>query len=383
MLLKVQVMSNLLKKIYNIKTENNAVKRSFLFGIFKTKYFIEKFNFEFRFCGIVLLKTKINKGYEKFYIFGIPFFIKKTRHKLYNKILDKIDEKYTDIYINFNCSGETYLFLSYFKPQKNSLFIASKKYHKDLVHMMYPDIECVYMPDILPLRGIDNIYKEKYKGRTFYNILPFKHFINLEANLRKGINVHYCEEICKTICTEYSKTARKPLISDSVKKSALRKAGIIGLNLSEFIFLCPESRSNKSLPKGFWNNITEILYSKNYDIFINTLELDEDYGVGKTCYLNFEEAYYLASLSKGIIGLRSGFMEPLTSINNVPIVCLYTDFKDRGILRSMPSKIISEGFSLKRLPNASENNIYEYDMTQPDIQSVIVKNILSDLQVRW
>lgn len=77
--------------------------------------------------------------------------------------------------------------------------------------MMHPEIECVYIPDILPLRGIDNIYKETYKGRTFYNILPFKHFIKLENDLRRGINLHYCEEICKTMGVNYSKKQECPL----------------------------------------------------------------------------------------------------------------------------------------------------------------------------
>lgn len=375
-------MSDLLKKIYNVKTENDTVKKSFLFGVLKTKYFTRKLNYEVRFCGIVIFKTKINKGYEKFYLFGIPIFIQNTRHKLYNSILDKIDENYTDIYINFNCSGETYLFLSYLNPSSKCLFIATKKYHIDLVHMMHPEIECVYIPDILPLRGIDNIYKEKYKGRTFYNILPFKHFIKLENDLRRGINLHYCEEICKTMGVNYSKKAGMPFISEAVKRSAIKKAHIIGLNLSKFIFICPESHSNKKLSAAFWNNITETLYSNNYDVFINALELNAAYGIGKTCFLNFEEAYYLASLSKGIIGLRSGFMEPLTSINNMPVVCLYTDFKDRGLLHSMPSDIIKKGFSLKKLPNAVENNIFEYNMEKPDILPEILNNILSDLKLR-
>ena len=85
-------MSDLLKKIYNVKTENDTVKKSFLFGVLKTKYFTRKLNYEVRFCGIVIFKTKINKGYEKFYLFGIPIFIQNTRHKLYNAILNKIDE---------------------------------------------------------------------------------------------------------------------------------------------------------------------------------------------------------------------------------------------------------------------------------------------------
>ena len=93
------------------------------------------------------------------------------------------------------------------------------------------------------------------------------------------------------------------------------------------------------------------------------LELKDEYGIGKTCFLTFEEAYYLASLSKCIIGLRSGFIEPLTSIKNLPIFCLYTDFKDRGLLKSISSDVVMKSFSLKKLPNCDATMIKELSDT--------------------
>lgn len=380
--MKARNMLNLLNKLYNVKTENNAVKKSFLFGIFKTKYFIEMFNFEFRFCGIVLLKTKINKGYEKFYILGIPFFIKKSSHKLYNKILDKIDGKYTDIYINFNCSGETYLFLTFFNSfnkGKKPLLIATKPYHVDLFNMMCPEIPYFYIPGLEKLRGYDNIFQEQYKNVNFYNILPMKHFINLEKQIIKGTDIHYYDEILKTVCIKNSEiNSQKPLISEQVKQSALDKAKKINLNIDNFIFICPESQSNIDLDSYFWPDLINCFFENGTDVFMNVIKLSPLFGSAKTCFLTIQEAYCLASLSKGIIGLRSGILEPLSTLNNIPLVCLYSDFKDRGVLKSIPAKKVMNSFSLKKLPNTSYN-ITEYcieDYSNDQLKQMITEVLL-------
>ncbi|MCD7780769.1 MAG: hypothetical protein LUH05_08885, partial [Candidatus Gastranaerophilales bacterium] len=158
---------------------------------------------------------------------------------------------------------------------------------------------------------------------------------------------------------EYSKTAHFPEISDETKQSALKKAERIGLNLDNFIFISPESMSNESPNKNYWCDLCDKYYNAGFDIFINAINQSPDYGFGKTCFLTFDEAYYIASLSKKIIGLRSGFIEILTSIKNVPITCLYTDFKDRGILKPIAAEKVMSAFSLKKLPNANEENIKE------------------------
>ena len=184
-------MINILNKVYNKKFENNAEKTSILFGIFKKKYYPKRYCMEFRVLGIILFRTKVNKGIKKYFLLGFPVWFTNTRFELYQRVLDTLPKKYDNIYVNYNCSGETYLSLAYLKPLKNSVFIATKKYHVDLCHMMHPEVDCFYIPELLPLRGIDNIYKENYKNVNFYNILPFQHFINLESLMRKNLPIHY------------------------------------------------------------------------------------------------------------------------------------------------------------------------------------------------
>lgn len=347
------------KLFYNKKTNNDFIKKSYLFGLLYYKENLKSYSKEFRFLGIPFWKKKIKTGFEKFYILGFAYFKKSSRKFLYETILKEIGNCYKNIYINFNCSGETYLFLSYLTPPPNSVFIATRKYHIDLCRMIQPEVKCIYLPDVINLRSFDDVYKEKFKGINFYNILPFNHFVELEKKLRKGLKVHYCKEICKTIGVDYTNKAKFPIISDSVKQSALQKAQKIGLNLNKFIFLCPESQSNEDPADNFWISIIEDLYNDDYDVFLNVLNLQAKYGTAKTCFLTFEEAYYIASLSKGIIGLRSGFIEYLTSLQNVPITCYYTSFKDRGLLKAIDAKTVIKGFSLKQLPNVQVENIEE------------------------
>ena len=352
-----------MKSLYKIKISDELIKKYFLFGLFYYKKDLQTFEKEFRIMGLPFWKKKIIKGFEKFKLLGITYYKKSTRKLLYSTLLKEISNKYENIYINFNCSGETYLFLSYLTPKENSVFIATKKYHKDLCHLLLPEVDCIYLPNIINLRSLDNIYIEKYKQKTFYNVLPFEHFINLEKRLNKGEDIHYCKEICKTMGVEYSTKANLPIISNEIKNSAIEKAKRINLNLDNFVFITPESQSNKDLSDGFWQKIIDEFYDKGFDVFLNVMNLDSKYGCAKTCFMTLEEAYYLASLCKEIIGLRSGFIEPLTSINNVPITCYYTDFKDRGKLKAISAEKVINGFTLKKLPNVNVNNIFEFVQT--------------------
>lgn len=356
-------MIKLLKNIfYKSKSNNDYIKIKYFLGLIYYKESLKTFTKEIRFLGLPFFKRKFSKGREKFYFLGFSIYSVDSKHKMYKEIIRRIGNQYANIYINFNCSGETYLYLSYLKPKSSSVFIATQKYHIDLCKMMHPNIDCIYMPEVLLLRGFDDTYKEDYMWYTFYNILPFHHFVKLENNLRKGLDIHYCKEICKTMEVKYSKNAKFPLVPENAKNSALNKAKRIGLNLNNFIFLCPESQSNENFADDFWKNIVDDLYTKGFDVFLNVLTQRPEYGTAKTCFLTFEEAYYIASLSKEIIGLRSGFIEYLTSIQNVPITCYYTDFKDRGLLPALDVHKVIKGFSLKSLPNTNINNIKEIIM---------------------
>lgn len=365
--------------LYNVKSNDDTIKKRFMFGLFYHKSAKSQLSSEFRILGIPVIMTNVNYATEKFYLFGVCVFKKSTKYKLYDIILDKIDDRYTDIYVNYNCSGETYLCCMLFdyinKTKKDKvLFIATRKYQADIFRMICPEIKCIFIGDIFDLRSNDIKFKETYKGKTFYNILPYKHFIELENDIRKLNNVHYYERILVTLGLKNKELSpRVPVISETAEKNVLYKADKIGLNLNKFIFLCPESQSNLPVKKEIWKELIDCFNAQGYDVFSNVIRLSDDYGVAKSCFLTFEEAYCLASMSKGIIGLRSGLIENLTTIN-VPIICFYTDFYERGALNSIPVDKVLNSFSLKKLPNVYINNIHEYnleDYSKENILSVI------------
>ena len=97
--------------MYKNKVTNNYVKRYFLFGIFYYKKDIKTFEEEFRILGLPFWMKKVKKGFEYFYLFNVWYYRKNCKKLLYSTILKNIDNKYKHIYMNFNCSGETYLFL--------------------------------------------------------------------------------------------------------------------------------------------------------------------------------------------------------------------------------------------------------------------------------
>ena len=108
-----------------------------------------------------------------------------------------------------------------------------------------------------------------------------------------------------------------------------------------------------------------------------------EYGIAKTCFLTLEEAFYLASLSQGIIGLRSGIFEPLIyTEKNIPIICLYTKFKNRWKFKEMSSEKVLSGFTLKKLHGTIVDNIREFDVnafTENDLIKLII-NFIKDKQ---
>lgn len=102
-----------------------------------------------------------------------------------------------------------------------------------------------------------------------------------------------------------------------------------------------------------------------------------EYGIAKTCFLTLEEAFYLASLSKGVIGLRSGIFELLAYIKNIPIVSIYTKFGQRGNFKEMASEKVLTGFTLTKLPNVNVNNLFEYDINKISERNLLL-NFIED-----
>ena len=154
----------------------------------------------------------------------------------------------------------------------------------------------------------------------------------------------------------------KPIISEEARLSAIEKVRDINLDINNFVFISPESKSNPTMSKNFWHEMVMELNRRGYDTYfnivgsLNTIKADNL----KATYLTIEEACYIASRAKAIIGLRSGFMEIVNSCTDIPIYCFYSHFRKRMTPEMSADKVMT-GFSLMKCPPFKTDLIKEYN----------------------
>ena len=143
-------------------------------------------------------------------------------------------------------------------------------------------------------------------------------------------------------------------------------------DLKNFIFFVPEASTVEGLSVEFWRMLSLAFYRKGYKVYSNTKNGNCDYAISER--LSLVQALYLANLSKGIVSLRCGFLEILSSLDKTKVV-LYTNQK----FENVTSKNMKKYTSLVYYPNVSEDKLYEYDTveyTQDDLINMIVNSIL-------
>ena len=111
-----------------------------------------------------------------------------------------------------------------------------------------------------------------------------------------------------------------------------------------FIFLSPEAKSVLPINENFWKKLKAQINKKGYEIIQNEKNL------------TFEEAYYIASLSKGIITLRSGISE-LLSMLPIQQHIIYTKHKFSKISVNKTKEV----HSIVNYPFVDCKLIYEYE----------------------
>lgn len=322
---------------------------------------------QIKFFGKTIINREENGVDRIYYCFNrvikkIPLI--KIFEKNYLKLIDK---KYDDVYLLHGNSGEIYLFLTYFldaylkkNQSKNPLFIATKKYHIDMIKMICPEIPYVFSKRLgLNLR-YDNF---KTAGHRFFIVFTNNYFNMVEQKI-KSSNIgeyNYFDSIsdCLGIEKEDLKM-RKIVVTKEYELSMLEKIKKINLNIDKFIFIAPEAVSSSSLDEKFWIDLIQKYHNEGYDVFINITQDDVKYGNNgyKTCDLNFCEAFALAKEAKKIIMLRSGFSELLLQ-TNVEMDVLYTKFRYRHVFQDMSVEKVLSGFSLYNIPKVKKDLIKE------------------------
>lgn len=369
--------------ILTIENKNNYRIQNFLFNLIKTKKTNTDIKEEkiFNFCGINFSKRIIENDVCEYYFLGI--LIKKFHLAdfLYKKYLKQIKYDYDDIYLLNSNSGELYLFFAFicrsFLEKNNSkkpLFIATKKYHVDLLKMYYPDANYIFINNT-NFKTQSNKWTKN--GHNIYLIFSGNYFEKVEFEIKNNksgfthyldnilLNLNLKKEDCKFI---------KPQISEKIINSVNQKIQQLQLKDDNFIILAPEAITCEKLPLNFWNNLAQNLKELGFDLYVNITNSKNIIEGCKHSDLNLQEIFYLAQKAKAIISLRSGLSEFLVP-TETPNISIYTNFKKKAI---SVDKILS-GFSIKKHPDAFKYNIEEINAEIYNSPNKLVNEILNIL----
>lgn len=324
---------------------------------------------------------RINNNDEQSWYFDNKCFHRKSIKEDFAKIcFKKAKSQYDKIYILNANSGETYLFLTYILNVlinkygiKSILLVAKRKYQADLAKMICPDVKCI----LISRNKINSLNFDSfsYNNSKFFMLFASLYFKKVEDDIKYNPlgTKHYFQSILEKMnISEDELIYQKIKVPDSVEKTLMKKIKKINLNLEKFVFISPEAKSCSNIEVEFWTNLISDIKAKGYDIFVNIAEKNIDIPIKnnyKTCFLTFSEAFYLASLSKRIISLRSGFTEVLLQ-TNVPIDVLYTGYKDRPYFGELTVEQVMSGFAVNKLPNINDFDITEYNAEKDDLTHI-------------
>ncbi len=326
-------------------------------------------------------------SYEKYFNL-FPF--KGIKECFFDNILVQLDGDYDDIYVyRMVAIGDAYFFSLMLKnliKKKGSgrpVIVSLNQNSAEVFRMFSPDVVCktVNFNKRLALEIFYNDIENngfEYKGKRFFSYINKELIYNIHRDVRNSIknndgNFSFIHHLQKYYAL-FERNFSYPVISSVAKKNVLDFIRSSGLNINKFIFLSPLASSNCSYDIVFWKSLCAHLRSKGYDVFLNSyvnnLEIED-------CVCNLfglEETYYLAGLSKGIISLRSGLNDFLSTVD-VPQHILYTKFRC-DVVSSADENI--KQFSLKYLPAVNTDNLFEYNtetQTYYELENSILERI--------
>lgn len=362
-----------------IDKAETVLKIKLLLGLLYIKYDIFYQTFNFNLFGLTVLRTKLSGSWRILYFLFLPIWFENVNKKRLNYFLDSVIEKYpqyNDYYIFLSRSGEFFLLMHHLKEwltKNNSdkfILIFTARYHLNICKMFFPDIPMAYIKKTnVPLisRGVKSIHSV-YKTKNIYVPTNEKYFVQVENDIRNK-NGHYYK-LLKQHLNLSNKTVEYTISIEAQNKIKNIVKYILNDN---FVFISPETLSNKPVEKDFWEDLCNLIRADGYKIYCNTMNFNNLIPGCEAMFLTYEESIELAKYAKAIIGMRSGFLECLSQ-NSTPMFVLYTDFPKRQGFKKLASDKVLNGYSIKKLPFVNENNLYEYD-----VNIYTINNLLNEI----
>lgn len=288
-------------------------------------------------------------------------------------------EQYKEIF--YFCNVEInllYFFIVYYlknlpRPDK-ILIVTDDKKITPLFDYLCPNINYQILDLKEDLPGIENIYYSNLVI-TYINFYQIARFINASVySFLIGTTTLY-ELFLKALDLKQEEISFQDIsVPKYIQDNIREKIDKIGLNSEKFVFISPESTYTEKYDQEFWTSLCNELNNKGYDIFLyKTSPLTKLKNCKyKTCKLDISEAITLASMSKGIVSLRSNFCE-LTVHTKAPLFILYNDFKSKFFEDDIDVYSTFYGYSLKDLPNINIENLFEINVFEESDEKIITK----------
>lgn len=319
-----------------------------------------------QFLGTTVYERRFRypKYIEKFFFIRKKMTIEQVLNIVHRQLSKKLKKHYKKIYIISNNSGETSLMLASIKNNidyENSLIIYTKYYHEQLLSHYIPDVNSVFVPDIVGIHQHNNCKKEyTINGCTYYVIGVVSGFYEWETKVASSDleNVEHFFDNYKKFAIPFNNIeTRYPSLAKNIALNAEEQMRYLNIK-KPYIFITNESTSNENFNDEFYCQLTKSLRSQGYDVLFNSTFLTDANKYGHTCKSTLAEAIYFAQQAHCVIGLRSGLLDVLTPYSK-HVIALYTDFKPRHPLPKLDAARVHAAFTLKKLPHVDHVKIDE------------------------
>ena len=343
-------------------------------------------------------KIKVNKKRE-IRILGLPILqygqkkengnVGKKYFKLFDKSLQKkflqeiksMNIDFDDLYIIRQRTGETFIISQIIKEiikingSIKPLVVGINNFQEEIFRLVEKDINYVYIPSNYNTIGALFPKTKNKIGKHFvYNFMRVNFYKDFYQDAQNDANANYIKRILnefaldKNIIDEF----KLPFYGAQARENALQKAKNMHLNLNKFVFIFPEACSMQPLSNNFWNTLHCRLNDMGYDVFYNLSPNTVFYGCLKQgSEMSIEENLYMASISKNIIAIRSGFLEPLV-FSKVPMNIIYTN----PTVPIISKEEFKKYFTLESYKKSK--NIYEYILNQDE--ETLLNTILTNIK---
>lgn len=351
---------------------NNEIKHKIAFGLVKyVRFYGDGFSYFIYFLGIHIFSRTFIRGVPSY---RFLFFQKKLTpiqrtYRLVKDVRYFKRKEYKRIFVLFNNLGETRLALEHLKGKISDtcLIVYTKRYHKQLLEMILPDIDNMFYPEYFSVHLSNKAKEEYFIGNCRISLLGlisyFKNYERLIQLSTDGCVRHFYFNYVSSILREKQVINIPPLIlqKESINSAREKLNFLIGKN--KFVIICNETFSNQNLSPEFYQELCRMLYQQGYKILFNSTGINKSNSLGISSFLSIQELLEIASHAEFVIGIRSGILDVLAS-NCSHIVAIYTAFKIRPGFDSLSAEKVLEAFSLKKIPFQNT----------PRIDEVIISN---------